>query len=55
MIKVVCLVPFAGTISMAKGEVREVSDEVADDLIQAGYVEKEKPPKAKKTKKGDAE
>lgn len=55
MIKVVCLVPFAGTISMAKGEVREVSDEVAADLIQAGYVEKEKPPKAKKEKKGDAE
>lgn len=39
MKKIKCLVPFAGTVSMAAGEEREVSDEVAADLIRAGYAE----------------
>lgn len=37
MKKIKCLVQFAGIVSMAAGEEREVSDEVAADLIRAKY------------------
>lgn len=50
MKKIKCLVPFAGTVSMAAGEEREVSDEVAADLIQAGYAEEIKTAKTTKKK-----
>ena len=41
---------FSGQLSMRVGEVRAVSDELAADLIQAGYAEAEeaKPPKKQK-------
>lgn len=35
-------VPFAGVVSMAAGEIREVSNEIAADLIAAGYAEEVK-------------
>lgn len=38
MKKIKCLVPFVGIVSMAAGEEREVSDEIAADLIRAKYV-----------------
>lgn len=51
MKKIKCLITFAGaTVTMAAGEEREVSDDVAAELIRAGYAE---PVKATK-KKDDA-
>lgn len=58
------LVSFCGVVSMAEGDVRELTDnEVIKDLINAGYIEeiqpaedKAKPAKktaTKRTKKGD--
>ena len=61
------LVSFSGTISMAMGEVREITDEpIADDLLKAHYIEafvaddksiEDEPEKAenkpKKRKKGE--
>lgn len=48
MKKIKCLITFAGaTVTMAAGEEREVSDEVAADLIQAGYAEPVKVTKKK--------
>ena len=33
------IVSFSGKISMAKGKVREISDQsLADDLLKAGYI-----------------
>ena len=40
MTKVKALVPFVGEIVMNTGETREVPDEIAKDLIGAGYVTK---------------
>lgn len=56
MMTIKALVPFVGEIVMNTGETREVSDEIAKDLIGAGYAEKvggkglkaEAKPKAKK-------
>lgn len=51
MAKVKALTSFAGLISMPKGKVGEITDEVIlSDLIRAGYVEvlKEKTPAKKK-------
>lgn len=31
---------FSGHFSMARGEVRDVSDDMAEDLLRAGYVQK---------------
>lgn len=48
------LVNFCGTVSMGKGEIKEISDKkVANDLINAGYIEAVQLPKkdAKKLKK----
>ena len=37
--KVRALISFTGTFSMARGEVREISDQsLADDLLRAGYI-----------------
>ena len=34
------LVTFSGVISMAKGEIKEISDSfIAKDLVKAGYIE----------------
>ena len=48
---------FVGSICMVKGEVREVSDELASDLIAAGYAQEmekpEKTPSKKAVKQGD--
>lgn len=47
------LVSFVGQISMAKDEVREISDkELISDLLQAKYIEKvqEKPAKVTSNK-----
>ena len=50
------LVSFSGIISMAKDEIREISDSsIVKDLLNAGYIEevvsdvKEKPKTRKKT------
>ena len=53
------LVSFSGKLSMAMGEVREISDQsLADDLLRAGYVvplEAEKKPKEEKATEEKAE
>ena len=38
--KVKALIPFAGEVSMAVGEVADIPDNIANDLISAGHVEK---------------
>lgn len=49
------LVSFSGLISMAMGEVREITDKsIVKDLLKAGYIEEMKPenkPEAKKARK----
>lgn len=43
------LVSFSGKISMSKGQVREIKDNVIiEDLLKAGYIEEIKPTKKKK-------
>ena len=48
------LVSFCGSLSMHKGEVRELTDEQSVDLLRCHYIEpikaKEKPAKAEKAK-----
>lgn len=39
-VKIKALVSFAGKVTMVAGEVRDVKDEIAEDLIQAKYAEK---------------
>lgn len=39
-VKINALVSFAGKVTMATGEVRDVPDEIANDLIQANFAEK---------------
>ncbi len=42
-------VSFSGIISMAKGEIREIPNEdLAKDLLKAGYIKKIEPDKSKK-------
>ena len=48
MKNVKAVVSFAGMVSMAAGETREVSNDIAADLITAGYV---KEVKAERTQK----
>lgn len=43
-------VSFAGLVTMASGETREVCDEVGSDLIRAGYAVEVKAGKAKNKK-----
>lgn len=38
--KIKALVSFVGAVSMQQGEVREVSDELAKDLIKAKHAKK---------------
>lgn len=48
------LISFSGLISMAEGDVGEISDiAIANDLLKAGYIEKiEDKPTIKRQKKG---
>ena len=49
---------FGGVVSMAEGEVKDISDStVVKDLVKAGYIEEVKPAegKAKKTAKENKE
>lgn len=44
-------VSFSGIISMAEGEVKNITDEaVANDLLKAGYIEEVKPAEKVTTK-----
>ena len=43
-------ISFAGLVTMAAGETREVCEEVAADLLRAGYVVEVKTSKAKSKK-----
>lgn len=43
---------FAGKVSMRKGDVKEINDKgIAEDLLNAGYIEEVKPAKKEKEKK----
>ena len=44
--KVKALVSFAGAVSMYAGEIREIDDTIARDLLHAGYVVEDKVDKA---------
>lgn len=45
------LVSFSGLISMAKGEVKEITDnEIVKDLLEAGYIEEVKSTKSEEVK-----
>ena len=45
-------VSFTGLVSMAKGDIRDISDvSIANDLLKAGYIEELKPEKAKAPEK----
>lgn len=46
------LIGFSGIVSMAKGEVKDLTDKaVIEDLLNAGYIEAEKKPRRTTTKK----
>lgn len=48
------LVSFAGAVSMAKGEIREISDSpTVDDLLSAKYIEPVEEKKKRTVKKGE--
>lgn len=49
------LMSFAGAVSMIPGETRAVSDELAADLIQAGYAQLVKEKKAIKGTENETE
>lgn len=41
---------FSGVVSMAEGEVKDISDPtIVKDLVEAGYIEEVKPAKSKAT------
>lgn len=44
--KVKALVGFAGAVSMAAGEIRDIDEAIARDLLHAGYVVEDKVDKA---------
>jgi hypothetical protein len=45
------LVSFSGKLSMSKGQVREIKDNViVEDLLRAGYIEEVKPTKKDEVK-----
>lgn len=53
--KIEALKGFCGILSMAKGEVREYSDQaVLSDLLKAGYVKEIRHEEEKKTKRSRA-
>jgi len=39
MAKVKALTPFAGLVTMGIGEIRQIPDDIARDLIACGYAE----------------
>ena len=44
------LVSFSGTVSMSKGQVKEINDKnIVADLLQAKYIEPLEKPKSKKS------
>ncbi len=51
-------VSFAGKVSMYKGEVRELSEEAASELLRCGYISKVEPEpekeEAHETKRGNS-
>ena len=47
--KVKALVGFAGAVSMAAGETRELDEAIARDLLRAGYIVEEKVYNAKES------
>lgn len=44
--KVKALVSFAGAISMGAGEIRDIDEAMARDLLRAGYIVEDKVDKA---------
>lgn len=53
--KIEALASFCGKLSMAKGEIRECSDQaVLSDLLKAGYVKEIRHEEEKKTKRSRA-
>jgi hypothetical protein len=43
---------FSGVVSMAEGEIKDISDPiVVNDLVKAGYIEEVKPAESKAKKK----
>lgn len=43
------LISFSGKVSMAEGEIRDISDKaIVSDLLDAGYIEEITPAKAEK-------
>lgn len=48
-------VSFAGIVTMSVGETRDVNEEVAADLLRAGYAVAVKPSKLAKNKKAVTE
>lgn len=48
------LISFTGLVSMAKGDVREISDvSLANDLLKAGYIEEAKEDKPEEKPKAE--
>lgn len=47
-VKIKALCCFVGTVCMNAGDVLDVSDDVANDLVQAGYAERAESTKAKR-------
>lgn len=52
--KIKALIPFVGQVTMGAGDTRDVPDEVAKDLIDAGYATKVGEAKAEPTEKKPA-
>ena len=46
------IVSFAGAVSMGPGEVRDVADDLAEDLIRAGHAEEAQPNEVKRAGSG---
>lgn len=51
--KVKALVSFAGAVSMYAGETRDIDDNIARDLLHAGYVIEDKADKADKAQEAE--
>ena len=51
MKKIKALISFTGAVTMAVGETADVADEVAADLLRAGFAELAEADKEKKAKK----
>lgn len=53
--KIKANIGFVGLVSMMKGEVKEVADEIGRDLITAGHAEEVQPKKRTRTTKKEKE